>query len=163
MSLHPVAGCRIFIGGKLASKNADFVEADFAGETWVEIDGWSQMGSFGDTAQEITTSLINRGRDIRQKGTRNAGTMENVFAVIPGDAGQEALIAAEKTRDDYAFKIEYNDADGLTGSEPSKAYFVALVMSANDAGGEANTVRNLNASVAINSNVVNVDAVPGTP
>lgn len=163
--LFPVAGMKLFIGGVKALQAADFVEADFSGETWVEIDGWSQMGSVGDTAALITTSLINRGRDIKQKGTTNAGSMENVFAVIPGDPGQEALIAAAAgaNKQNYAFKIEHNDDPGGTGSAPSMSYFVGLAMNSNESGGEANTIRNLNATIEINSNIVNVDAVPGTP
>ena len=108
--LYPVAGLKIYIGGTKATQVADFVAADFSAVTWVEIDGWSQMGAIGDAAQTITTSLINRGRDVKQKGTRNAGSMQNVFAKIAADAGQLALIAAEKTSSNYAFKIEFDDA-----------------------------------------------------
>jgi hypothetical protein len=50
MSLYPVAGCKIFIGGVLSDKNADFVASDFTSQTWTEIDGWEQMGAIGDTA-----------------------------------------------------------------------------------------------------------------
>ena len=154
--LYAVAGAKISIGGVIADQSEDFDETDFSGEAWTEIDGWTQMGAIGDSAQEITTSVINRGRDIKQKGTRNAGTMENVFAVVPGDAGQAALIAAEKTPDNYAFKIEFDDAPA--GGTPTTKYFIALVMSSSNAGGDANTVRTLNATLSINSNVVTVDA-----
>ena len=125
MSLYPVAGCKIYIGGVLADKNADFTAADFSSQTWTEIDGWEQMGAYGDTAQVITTSLINRGRDIKQKGTRNAGQMQNVFSVIADDDGQIALIAAEKTSNNYAFKIELNDAP--SGGTPTTIFNRGMV------------------------------------
>jgi hypothetical protein len=161
MSLYPVAGCKLYIGGVLSDKATDFVEADFTSQTWVEIDGWEQMGSFGDTAQVITTSLINRGRDVKQKGTRNAGQMQNVFAINAADAGQIALIAAEKTSNNYAFKVELNDKPAGVGATPSMRYFIGLVTSAQEAGGEANTVQKLNATIEINSNIVPVAATTG--
>ncbi|TKT79971.1 hypothetical protein [Aquamicrobium sp. LC103] len=150
MALFPVAGSKLFIGGVLADKSTDFVEADFDGQTFVEIDGWSTMGAAGDTAALITTSLINRGRDIKQKGTWNAGQMQNTFAIIETDPGQIALIAASKTRDNYAFKVEL--------SSGGERYFIGLVMSAEEAGGDANTISNLNATIEINSNIVKVAA-----
>lgn len=160
--LFPVAGCHIYIGEATPTQLTDFVEADFitSPDQFVEIDGWSQMGASGDAAALITTQLINRNRDIKQKGTSNAGSMQNVFAVIDDDPGQIALIAAAEgaNKANYAFKIVYNDASGASGSEPSVRYFVGLVMGAQEAGGQANTIRNLNATVEINSNVVKVAA-----
>ena len=163
MSLHPVAGCKIYIGGVKSDQSDDFDASDFSAETWTEIDGWQQMGSFGDTAALILTSVINRGRDGKQKGTYNAGQMQNRFVIVDDDAGQIALIAAAKTRSNYAFKIEMNDAASGPASpvpQPSKRYFVGLVMSANEAGGEANTIQMLDATIEINSNIVNVAASP---
>jgi hypothetical protein len=158
MSLHAVAGCKIYIGGVLEDKESDFVEADFSGQSWTEIDGWSQMGAFGDASEVITTALINRDRAIKQKGVANAGSMQCVFADIADDPGQIALIAAAQPsdRDNRAFRIDLNDASG--GGQPSKRYFIGLVMSATEAGGEANTIRNLNSTIEINSNIVRVAA-----
>ena len=155
--LYPVAGFKIYIGGTKTAQTTDFVEADFSGESWTEVDGWSQMGAFGDAAQTITTAIINRGRDTKQKGTANAGSMENVFAWIPGDAGQDALVAAAAPSDknNYAFKIEASDTGGVT---PTIFYFIALVMSKQNAGGEANTIQNRTFTLEINSNIVEVAA-----
>lgn len=161
MSLYPVAGSKLYIGGVLADKATDFVAADFTSQTWTLIDGWEQMGAIGDTAQIITTSLINRGRDIKQKGTRNAGSMQNVFAIVPADAGQIALIAAEKTVSNYAFKVEFPDTPVGDAPTPSQRLFVGLVTSAQEAGGEANTVMKLNATIEINGNIVPVAADTG--
>jgi hypothetical protein len=121
------------------------------------------MGSAGDTAQVITTSLINRGRDVKQKGTKNAGNMQNVFAIVPNDPGQIALIAAAQSNSNYAFKIELNDKPPTgTAPTPSTRLFVGLVTSASEAGGSANTVQNLNANIEINSNIVHVAASAGS-
>ena len=157
MALYPVAGWKIFIGGTKADQSSDFVAGDFSGESWTEIDGWSQAGSFGDAAQVITTALVNRNRDIKQKGTANAGTMENVFAWIPDDAGQAALKAASlpSVKDSYAFKVTASDTGGST---PTTFYFIGLVMGFMRSGGDANTIQNVSATVEINSNVVEVAA-----
>lgn len=109
MPLVSTAGCRFFIGGTLAAGLVDFTEASFASQTWIEVDGWMTKGDLGDSAEEIVTPLINRGRAVKQKGTFDAGTMENVFAWTPTDPGQLALAAASRDRLERAFKVEYSD------------------------------------------------------
>lgn len=241
--LYPVAGCRIYLGPVISLKSTDLVLADFPARgaaDWTEIDGWSQMGAFGDAGALITTALINRGRDVKQKGTANAGSMANVFAVVPGDPGQAKLKVAARpsNKKNYAVLIDLNDGEELsstvtisiatpgvvtwvghglsvgqkvkfetsgelptglvagteyfvkatpsadtfqvsataagaaiatTGTQsgshtaiahaaPSYVLFAALVMGAQQQGGEANTIRNLNATLEINSNIVEVDA-----
>jgi len=159
MALSPVAGMKLYVGGVKSDQAADFVEADFSGETWTLVDGWVNMGTLDDTANEITTSLINRGRDVKQKGTAQAPSMANQFAIVPGDAGQVAMIAAAapSNKNNYAFKIEGNES-GV--SAVSKRYFVGLVMGWGEAGGEANTIQMANATISINSNIVRVAAIP---
>ncbi|RAI34527.1 hypothetical protein [Rhodoplanes serenus] len=154
--LFPVAGMKIYIGGAKASQAADFTAADFASEVWTEIDGWETVGAFGDTAALISTDLVNRGRTVKQKGTSNAGQMQNQFAKIDDDPGQIALIAAAAggNKSNYAFRIDGNDQVG--GGQPSKRYFIALVMGASEQGGSANTIRMLQATLEINSNIVRV-------
>jgi hypothetical protein len=86
--LYAEAGKKIYIGGVLPLKTVDYVAADFTSQTWVEIDGWETHGAYGDTKALITTSLINRSRDVKQGGTDNAGPMANNFAIIRTDPGQ---------------------------------------------------------------------------
>jgi hypothetical protein len=152
--LFPVAGCHFYIGNQKATQSTDFVAADFTPNSWIEVDAWSQMGAFGDAAALIVTQLINRGRDIKQKGTANGGQMQNVFARIDTDEGQIALrtAAAGAQKNNYSFRIDFNLASGQT--VPPKVYFVGLAMGAQEAGGGANTIRNLNITVEINSNLV---------
>jgi uncharacterized protein YmfQ (DUF2313 family) len=150
--LIPVAGAKIYIGDTtLETKNTDFAESDFDAQSWTEIDGWENMGGVGDEAEIITTNLINRNRAIKQKGTRDAGTMENQFAILRDDTGQQALIAAEATNDNYAFKIEFDDSAGVN---PTTLFFIGLVTNVREVGGSSNTVQMMNGSIAINSNIV---------
>jgi hypothetical protein len=157
-TLFPVAGSKIYIGNAaLASESGDMVPSDFTAVTWVEIDGWINAGAIGDTSETISTRLINRNRTIKQKGSRDAGSMENEFAALTADAGQLALIAAEKTSSEYPFKIEWDDADVVElpdTSTPTTFLFCALVNGARYGQGTANTIHTLNSTLEINSNIV---------
>lgn len=155
--LYPVAGAQIYIGGVTATQTTDFTASDFVSESWTEIDGWETAGVVGDAAQVITTQLINRNRDVKQKGTRNAGSMQNTFAHVQGDTGQAAMVTAEASSSNYAFKIEYDDVPS-GGSLPTTVYFVGLVTTWQRQNGQANTVRMYNGNIEINSNVVTVAA-----
>ena len=158
-NLFPVAGCKISIGPAMDLPDADVAAADFSSVVWTEIKNWTSMGTIGDAAALITTQLIDQSRDKKQKGTRNAGSMQNVFANAPTDPGQLAVIAAEKTNQNYPIKIELNDKPAV-GASPKNSlrYFIALVTNAQETGGEANTVRNLNTTFEINTNIVRVAA-----
>lgn len=160
--LFAVAGAKIFIGTTaMANPGDDVTAATFTSVTWKEIKDWTQCGALGDAANLITTQVISRGRDVKQKGTRNAGSMANVFAVNADDPGQIAVIAAEKSQNNYPFKIEWDDAPAGTAPTPTVNYFVGLVMSAQLQGGGPNTVRALNVTVEVNSNVVTVEPTTG--
>ena len=156
MPIMATAKSKLFIGGVLAQKNADFVAADFTSQTWVEITPLEGLGTLGDSAEAITFDAIGSGRRKKLKGVRDAGTMELVIGLDMEDDGQIALLAAEKTSNDYAFKLERDDAP--PGGTPSQRLFIAIVMSAAEAYDTVNNVTRLNASLAVNSNVVRGDA-----
>lgn len=162
-TLYPVAGCKIYIGPATDLPAGDAQVSDFSATVWTEIKGWETMGAMGDTSALITTSLIGENRDIKMKGTRNAGQMQCNFAVIAADAGQIALIAAEGTKNNYPFKIELNDKP-VAGAAPTNGlrYFMGLVMGTPEQGGSANTARMLQATIEINTNIVRVAAAAGT-
>lgn len=151
--LFPVAGSKIFLGPEMEDQKDDFVRADFPAadsSDWEEIDGWQTMGSIGETHNQITGSLINRGRDYMLKGTASVSTMDNVFVVKDDDPGQIALRAAIKSKSNFAIRILFP-----TGAE---RLFIALVMSGGEQGGEANTAATMNVQLARNSNIVVVPA-----
>lgn len=158
MTIFTTAGTRIYIGGPLAAKSSDFIVADFAGQSalWVEIDETEGLGSAGDTSAEVTFDAVNSARTRRLKGTRSAGTMDIVCGLDPNDPGQIALIAAERTKGDYAFRVVL--ADAPVGGTPSERLFVAQVGSAAEQYDTANSVAKLNASLWINSNIVKIAA-----
>lgn len=156
MPVFATAGAKLYIGSALAAQSADFAVSDFDSQSWTEIKELESLGSFGDTAQEITFEAIGDSRTKRFKGTRSAGTMEVVCGIDYSDAGQLAALAAEKTDDNYAFKLEFDDAPA--GGTPSERYFVAMVGGASEQLDTANNVMKQNLSLWINSNVVRVNA-----
>lgn len=108
MSMYPVADSKIFIGGKINVGSADLTAADFASQVWTEVDGWVNAGAIGDTSEVISQALINRGRMMKAKGTRDAGTSDQQFMVIGNDPGQRKMNAAlEDNCNNYAFKIQW--------------------------------------------------------
>lgn len=163
MPIFATAGANLYIGAALAAKDAAFVASDFDSQTWIPIKHLESLGSLGDSAQEIAFDAIGAGdgtpgsrRTTRLKGMRSAGTMEVVCGIDYSDAGQLAALVAERTDDDYAFKLEFDDAP--TGGTPSERYFVAMVGGASEQLDTANNVMKLNLSLWINSNVVRVNA-----
>lgn len=161
--LFATAGSKLFIGPVKAFNGTDFTASDFPEDgaealTFTEVGGTTNLGSAGDTANLITSDQIARQRTRKLKGTRNAGSMEVLCDLDYADAGQLALIAAEKTQSTYAFKLQFNDAPA--GGTPSIRYFVALVMSAGEQYDEANSVMKLNSMLEIDSNIVRVAAAP---
>lgn len=159
MTIYSTAGAKVFVGAAKASQTTDFVAADFTGESWTEIGSLESIGSVGDTSSEITFDDISKARTLKLKGSRNAGNMELVAGINYSDAGQIAMIAAEKTPNDYAFKIEFNDKPA-TGASPknSQRLFIAKVMSAAEALDTANSVMKVTFSLGVNSNIVRVNA-----
>lgn len=163
-TLYSVSGQRIYIGSQPVDlPDEDLVAADFDTVTWIEIKNWIQMGALGDAAALITTPLIDRGRDVKQKGTRNAGQMQNNFGIARSDAGQIAIRAAEATDLNYPFKILGNDEPAVgSAPTPSQRLCYGLVTAASEAGGAANTVQALNTTVEVNTNIVTVAPSAGS-
>lgn len=159
MTINATAGAKIYIGTTKEQKKADFVLADFSAAnavTWKEIGEVEGLGSVGDTSEAINFTSIGDSRTRTLKGPRSAGTMELVMGIDYADEGQIALIAAEKTKFDYEFRIVLNDAP--PGGTPSERLFIAKVMSQSEQYDAANSVMKLNASLGVNSNVVRVNA-----
>ncbi len=116
MTIFATNGSKVYIGGAITVPAGDMTPASFVSQAWVEIGETENLGTFGDTSAEITFDSINSNRTRRLKGTRNAGNLELVCGLDYTDAGQLALIAAEKTIHDYAFRVVFNDAPAVRTS-----------------------------------------------
>lgn len=161
--LFAIAGERFYIGSDpIEEPDGDVVAADFDDVTWVEVKGWVQMGAIGDTAALVTSDRINEGRTKKAKGTKNAGSMENVFDSIPADPGQLKLVEAEQSPQNYPMRIVHNDAPAVgTAPTPSESLFIGLIMTTALQGGGANDPKRISATTEINSNIANIPAAAG--
>lgn len=157
MAIFATAGAKFYIGGAL---DPDFgepmVAADFTGQTWVQVEPLESIGSLGDSAEVVEFDAIGDGRKYKLKGVRDAGSLEIVAGLDYGNAGQVAMLAAEASSNNYAFKVTFNDAPA--GGTPSERMFVGLVMSAAEALDQANSVMKVTFAIGVNSNVVRVAA-----
>lgn len=104
--LFPVAGSKLYIGNRKNAKAAVTI-ADFTGETWTEIGGWTNAGGTGDTQELVTQTVISEGRNRAAKGTRDGATMENQFLPDGSDAGQTKFKTAIDDCKPYSFKVEW--------------------------------------------------------
>lgn len=157
VDIFATSGAKLWIGQALASQVDDFEVGDFDAQSWVEVNFCETIGAFGDEASIVTFDSIGSGRTYKLKGNRNAGDMQVVCALNYGDYGQETLRVAEQTPNNYAFRVQFNDMPS-GGSSPSYRYFVGLVTSAREQLDGANNVMKLNATIAINSNIVRTNA-----
>jgi len=106
-NLISVAGSKLYIGPKVVVPDQDIDLTYFAGFDWTEVNGWTSAGALGDTQEIISQSVINRGRVLKLKGTRDAGNMENTFLPMISDAGQIRMRQAIDSCGSYAFRIEW--------------------------------------------------------
>lgn len=110
MALFKSNGCILEIGTPISLTAEDLTEASFASQTWTKVGRVENLGQFGDAASEITFDSITENRQLRLKGTRSGGSMDVVVGLDEDDAGQLALIAAEKTDFDYAVRVTFPNA-----------------------------------------------------
>jgi hypothetical protein len=119
---------------------------------FVPIGEAEDYGEVGDDSPLVTFASVGDGRIRNLKGARNAGSLTLVCARDPLDAGQQALIAGEKTKFQFAIKIELPDKPTPAGTN-STLYFRALVASARNRLGTNDNVMRQVFTLAVNSQV----------
>ena len=159
MSVYATNGAEIYIGGPIVLTGDDLTESSFTSQVWVKINHTETIGTYGDASAEISFDDLTSGRTIRLKGARNAGSLDLTCGLDLKDPGQAALIAAEATSHDYAFKIVLTDAP--VGGTPSERKFAAAIAQASEQLDSANSVVKLNAQLWVNSNIVRKAAAAG--
>ena len=159
MTIASTAGAKISVSNAAVTSATD-TAVEYAALTWLEIGEVENLGDFGDTANIINFTALAAARVRKLKGSRDAGELSLVCGNDPVDVGQVALIAYEKTKFVYAFKIEAADKPNPAGTN-SIFYFRALVNSAALSMGEADSVIKRNFNLPIDSEVVEVPAVAG--
>lgn len=161
MAINKTAGARFYIGPTLVPNTVkamndaaalDYFEAIGAGD-WTEVEEIETFGELGDSSQAINFTAVKDGRVNKLKGPRDAGTMQIVVAVDELDDGQVALVAAEKTNFNYAFKVVYAD-ERDEGYSPTTDYFGGLVMSRAKNIGGAMDVTKRTFAIGVNTQII---------
>ncbi len=169
MAIFATSGSRLFIGGVKtpldSNAGGQWSESDFASETWQEISSLESLGSLLQNAvpSEYTMPAIDGSAQVfRMKEAIDRGIMEILCGLDYADAGQVALHSALGSLSNFAFKLEFGDTPP-SGSDPapSKRIFIGLVVSVGEVFDQANSLMKLSASVAINGNIVRINATTG--
>jgi len=126
--IYTASGTKFYISTTAVVSTTDTL-SEYEALTWTEVAEVEDLGNVGDVSNEVTAAALGDGRIRKAKGARNGGTM-NVICLYtaPIDAGQQAMMDAEETNDNYAFKMELPDAPPPSGT-PTFKYFRGLVMS----------------------------------
>lgn len=153
MAFNTASGSKIFIGPVRTGINtiSDYEEIS----TWIEVGEVETLGEFGDESAEVTFQAIGDARVRKAKGGRNAGTLALTVGRDPLDPGQIALLAAEKTSFEYAFKVIASDAIDEDHTD-SVFYFGAPVMSARHNYGTGDNVVRTTFNLGINTDILEV-------
>ena len=156
MSFTPSNGTKLFIGPQ-ADETVDTAAEYQALAGWVEVKGTTNIGEFGDSSTDITTTELNDDRVQHAKGARDAGSPAIVCNNKPSDPGQQAMYAAEGQPFDYAFQVVYPDKLTTNGTGSTR-YFRAKVMSCREGVGAANNPLSVTFNLGINSDTIRVTA-----
>lgn len=156
MAVYKTAGAKLYIGGTHTEPTSDITSSAFTGETWTLIKNTESLGSTGSSSEAITYATTDTARQQTLKGVRTSGNMDVTVLRDAADAGQAALLAAEKTNSNYAFRLVL--ADAPEGGTPSERLFIGPVMSVAEPYDQANSLTKLVANIAINSNIVRIEA-----
>lgn len=133
----------------------------YEGFDYVYVDNIENLGQFGSEAASVEGRFLDSRYVRKLKGSRDNGNLEMVCAFDANSAGQIALKAAEATDHAYAFEVKLNDAP--PGGTPSTFYFKALVMSARVEAAGTDDIVKLNATIAIDGEILEIPAASAAP
>jgi hypothetical protein len=156
MAFSTASGTQIYIGPSCGATTDTLAEFQ-ALSPYVAIGEVSSLGEYGDQSNDVTFQSLGDGRVRHTKGARDAGTMVLTVARDGTDTGQEAMIDAEATNLEYAFKVVYDDAVTVSGTGTTE-YFRGKIMSKRANVGSGDNVITLTFNVGINSEIFKADA-----
>jgi len=151
-------GSQIFIGPAVTKTTN--TASQFAALSYLEVGLVETLGEYGDESSASTFNPLGSGRVLKGKGSRDAGILPLTVGYDATDEGQQALIAAEATNNNFAFKIVLPNRPNPTGTDEIH-YFRGLVMSKRkNVGSSDNVVRNT-FNIGINSEIIEVAPTAG--
>lgn len=163
MAISTAEGARYFIGTTAPIDTSSDQSAidSFEADTYIEIENVEDGGEFGDQSADVAFSPL-RGRTQHLKGGRDAGVITMPVAHDPQNAGLMAVLAAEKTKFNYNFKVIYEDAPDANSTD-TVDYFRGVVLSTRKAVGTRDNVIRRNIQIGVNTAVYSVDSDELTP
>lgn len=163
MAITTASGTKLFIRPTATTKaDADTLSEFEAMTGWVEVGEIESLGEFGDESNDVTFSAIGDARVRHLKGARDAGSMAVTVGRDPLDTGQQALVAAEKTKYEYPIKILAADAPTEEYSD-TVYYFRGLINSRRENYGENDNVVRITFNIGVNSEIFEAIAADLTP
>lgn len=157
MAIKTASGTLFYIGTTLDTDVASPVTV-YDDDSYTLVGEIESLGEVGDEASTVKAASIGDSRVRTLKGARDAGVMDIVCFRDPDDTGQDAMIAAEGTNNEYNFKIVHSDAP--SGGTASISYFRGLVMSKRENIGQNDNVVRRNFKVSVNTAITAVDKTP---
>ena len=145
MTARPNAGTALAIGSTQTNALTD---------VYTNIGEIRSLGDFGRVYDEILHSALDNRNVQKYKGQRNDGNIEVEMAYDPADTGQDALLTALDSDNDYNFRLTMNDASSASGSHGTLLHFKAKVMTGTRRYGDANNVIRLVSILGIKSGSV---------
>lgn len=102
-----MANTKVFISENPVNAKLEVTPEDFQGINWIEMRGLFNVGTLGGEQTINEFELIDSNWVMKTKGTRNGGTMANVFIPLHLDPGQTKFREAiEDNCRVYAFRVE---------------------------------------------------------
>lgn len=126
----------------------------YAALTYTEIGEVENIPEFGGQKEDITFTPVGTGITEHFGGSEDYGTLTVPMGRSPTDAGQIALAAAYGTKDSYAFKLVYADAEDTSGGTDSIEYFHARVLSDRRTVGGASDVTRKNYMLGLTQAII---------
>lgn len=151
MAIKTASGTRMWVGPAVDPDNVTLTSLK-ALTGWVEIKKVESFGDYGDENSSVNFSEVGRGRVEKAKGQADAGTMALSVGLVQEDPGQLAMIDAQASKSNFAFRIETPDA-AIEGDPNTIEYFAGLVMSKRKNLGTTDNVIKRAFNIAINSEI----------
>lgn len=111
--------------------------------TFTEVGAIKTFGEFGPTNATVSSTHVGDSIVRKFKGSRDNGELSLTLDLDPMDAGQGILMNAEKSFNNYAFVVTFQDG--------SKSYFPGKVMSYTTNIGEADQMLEASVTIGIDS------------
>jgi len=148
IDINTTAGSKLFISADLPDALDDEGFEGVSG--WEKIARITDLGSLEQAFTPVEFNDVEMRDTYTLKGTRTPVELTIEIGRVADDAGQNLVLTALESDNDYSFKIEIQD--GTTFG------FVGKVLSANLNLGDANAITGRSVTIRLNSRLIEIEA-----